>query len=106
DVFPVPSQPVDRRGPLVRIVLGGKDRLDERLARAREGQRSGRGNVSMATFEASRPGVGAVARPEFLAVGTAGAPMPARDWPGRRPTRWRASGPVEVGVQYPTSRPR
>jgi len=48
-------------------LLGGKDRLDERLARAREGQRSGRGNASMATFEASRPAVGA------MALGTARA---------------------------------
>jgi acyl-CoA dehydrogenase len=48
-------------------LLGGRDKLGERLARAREGQRAGRGNVSMATFEASRPGVGA------MAVGTARA---------------------------------
>src|SRR5262249_12121147 len=48
-------------------LLGGRDRLAERLARAREGQRSGRGSVSMATFEASRPGGGA------MAVGTARA---------------------------------
>jgi len=45
-------------------LLGGKDKLDERLARARERQRTGgasRGNASMATFEASRPSVGAQA---------------------------------------------
>jgi alkylation response protein AidB-like acyl-CoA dehydrogenase len=41
-------------------VLGGKEQLDERLARAREGTRS-KGNASMATFEASRPGVAAQA---------------------------------------------
>lgn len=41
-------------------LLGGKEKLDERLARAREG-RSSRGNASMATFEASRPVVGAQA---------------------------------------------
>jgi alkylation response protein AidB-like acyl-CoA dehydrogenase len=41
-------------------VLGGKDKLDERLARAREGVRS-KGNASMATFEASRPSVAAQA---------------------------------------------
>jgi acyl-CoA dehydrogenase len=41
-------------------VLGGKEKLDERLARAREGQRS-RGQAAMATFEASRPVVGAQA---------------------------------------------
>jgi acyl-CoA dehydrogenase len=41
-------------------LLGGKDKLDERMARAREGKRS---NVqaAMATFEASRPIVGAQA---------------------------------------------
>ncbi|MEU8513755.1 acyl-CoA dehydrogenase family protein [Kitasatospora sp. NPDC048722] len=43
-------------------LLGGKEKLDERLARAREGvRRSGRGNAAMATFEASRPAVGAQA---------------------------------------------
>ena len=41
-------------------LLGGKEKLDERLARAGEG-RSSRGNASMATFEASRPVVGAQA---------------------------------------------
>ena len=41
-------------------VLGGKDKLDERLARTREGVRS-KGNASMATFEASRPSVAAQA---------------------------------------------
>lgn len=45
-------------------LLGGKEKLDERLARARERARSGteRGkNAAMATFEASRPAVGAQA---------------------------------------------
>ncbi|GHC33980.1 acyl-CoA dehydrogenase family protein [Streptomyces cinnamoneus] len=47
-------------------LLGGKERLDERLARARERARSGTergaaGNAAMATFEASRPAVGAQA---------------------------------------------
>jgi acyl-CoA dehydrogenase len=41
-------------------VLGGKDKLDERLARAREGKKN-KSNASMATFEASRPTVGAQA---------------------------------------------
>ncbi|MEV1054279.1 acyl-CoA dehydrogenase family protein [Streptomyces sp. NPDC049887] len=61
-------------------LLGGKEKLDERLARARERARSGGGvgvppaegwgsvkNAAMATFEASRPAVGA------MAVGTARA---------------------------------
>jgi acyl-CoA dehydrogenase len=43
-----------------RCLLGGKEKLDERMARAREGKRS---NVqaAMATFEATRPSVGAQA---------------------------------------------
>jgi acyl-CoA dehydrogenase len=41
-------------------LLGGKERLDERLARAREGE-SSRGQAAMKTFEVSRPTVGAQA---------------------------------------------
>ncbi|MFG2116846.1 acyl-CoA dehydrogenase family protein [Streptomyces sp. NPDC048718] len=51
-------------------LLGGKEKLDERLARARERARSGGErvkNAAMATFEASRPAVGA------MAIGTARA---------------------------------
>lgn len=50
-------------------LLGGKERLDERLARARERALGGERvkNAAMATFEASRPAVGA------MAVGTARA---------------------------------
>ncbi|MFF3316263.1 acyl-CoA dehydrogenase family protein [Streptomyces sp. NPDC003035] len=50
-------------------LLGGKEKLDERLARARERAKSGERvkNAAMATFEASRPAVGA------MAVGTARA---------------------------------
>jgi alkylation response protein AidB-like acyl-CoA dehydrogenase len=55
-------------------LLGGKEKLDERLARAREKARTAGGaggervkNAAMATFEASRPAVGA------MAVGTARA---------------------------------
>jgi alkylation response protein AidB-like acyl-CoA dehydrogenase len=44
-----------------RCLLGGKDKLDERLARAREGKTGVRSQAAMATFEASRPGVGAQA---------------------------------------------
>jgi acyl-CoA dehydrogenase len=42
-------------------LLGGKEKLDEKLARAREGKKSGGGQAAMATFEASRPTVGAQA---------------------------------------------
>ncbi|MFD7090468.1 acyl-CoA dehydrogenase family protein [Streptomyces sp. NPDC059883] len=52
-------------------LLGGKEKLDERLARARERAGAPGGervkNAAMATFEASRPAVGA------MAVGTARA---------------------------------
>ncbi|MGW2303684.1 acyl-CoA dehydrogenase family protein [Streptomyces sp. NPDC001809] len=50
-------------------LLGGKEKLDERLARAREKAKAGERvkNAAMATFEASRPAVGA------MAVGTARA---------------------------------
>ncbi|MGW3832472.1 acyl-CoA dehydrogenase family protein [Streptomyces microflavus] len=51
-------------------LLGGKEKLDARLARARERVKSGGErvkNAAMATFEASRPAVGA------MAVGTARA---------------------------------
>ncbi|MEI7692242.1 MAG: acyl-CoA dehydrogenase family protein [Actinomycetes bacterium] len=41
-------------------VLGGKEKLDERLARAREGTKN-KSQAAMATFEASRPTVGAQA---------------------------------------------
>jgi acyl-CoA dehydrogenase len=41
-------------------LLGGKDKLDERLARAREGSESRR-QAAMQTFEATRPTVGAQA---------------------------------------------
>ncbi len=41
-------------------LLGGKEKLEERLARAREG-RSSRGQAAMRTFEISRPTVGAQA---------------------------------------------
>jgi len=44
-----------------RLLLGGKDKLDERLARAREGRTGIRSQAAMATFEASRPVVGAQA---------------------------------------------
>src|SRR4051812_24403878 len=41
-------------------LLGGKEKLDERLARAREGT-SSRGQAALKTFEATRPLVGAMA---------------------------------------------
>ena len=41
-------------------VLGGKDKLDERLARVREGKK-GNSQAAMQTFEASRPTVGSQA---------------------------------------------
>jgi alkylation response protein AidB-like acyl-CoA dehydrogenase len=44
-----------------RQLLGGKDKLDEKLARAREKGRTGAKQPAMATFEATRPTVGAQA---------------------------------------------
>jgi alkylation response protein AidB-like acyl-CoA dehydrogenase len=41
-------------------LLGGKDRFDERVARAREGRR-GKSSMAMATFEATRPAIAAQA---------------------------------------------
>ena len=41
-------------------LLGGKDRLEERMARARDGRRVG-GQAALGTFEATRPFVGAMA---------------------------------------------
>ena len=43
-----------------RCLLGGKEKLDERLARAREGKKTST-QAAMSTFEASRPLVGAQA---------------------------------------------
>ena len=44
-----------------RCLLGGKEKLDERLARAREGTRARKRQAAMPTFEAIRPTVGAQA---------------------------------------------
>jgi acyl-CoA dehydrogenase len=41
-------------------LLGGKEKLDEKLARVREGKKA-QSNAAMATFEATRPAVGAQA---------------------------------------------
>lgn len=41
-------------------IIGGKDRFDERIARAREGK-SSKGQAAMKTFETTRPSVGAMA---------------------------------------------
>ena len=61
-----------------RCLLGGKDRLDERLGRVRAGGRGGE-QAAMKTFEASRPNVGA------MAVGVARAAFEfARDYSRER----------------------
>ena len=44
-----------------RCLLGGKEKLDAKLARAREAGHSGSKQPAMATFEATRPAVGAQA---------------------------------------------
>ena len=43
-----------------RCLLGGREKLDERLARAREGRRTGQ-QAALSTFEATRPAVAAMA---------------------------------------------
>src|SRR6201984_5087 len=43
-----------------RLIVGGKERFDERVARSREGQ-SAAGQAAMKTFERTRPTVGAMA---------------------------------------------
>ncbi|MEV5830441.1 acyl-CoA dehydrogenase family protein [Spirillospora sp. NPDC052242] len=48
------------------LIVGGKEKFDERVARAREG-RSSKGQAAMKTFETTRPSVGAMA----LGVGRA-----------------------------------
>jgi alkylation response protein AidB-like acyl-CoA dehydrogenase len=61
-----------------RCLVGGKERLDNRLARVREGGRGGE-QAALRTFEASRPGVGA------MAVGVARAACEyARDYARER----------------------
>jgi alkylation response protein AidB-like acyl-CoA dehydrogenase len=44
-----------------RCLLGGKEKLDAKLARAREAGRTGEAQPAMKTFEATRPAVGAQA---------------------------------------------
>jgi alkylation response protein AidB-like acyl-CoA dehydrogenase len=44
-----------------KFLLGGKEKLDDRLGRARDGKNTGRSQPSMATFERTRPTVGAQA---------------------------------------------
>jgi alkylation response protein AidB-like acyl-CoA dehydrogenase len=44
-----------------KLLLGGKEKLDAKLARAREGTKTGSAQPAMATFEATRPAVGAMA---------------------------------------------
>jgi alkylation response protein AidB-like acyl-CoA dehydrogenase len=43
------------------LLLGGKEKLDGKLAKAREGQKTGEKQPAMATFESTRPAVAAMA---------------------------------------------
>ena len=43
------------------MLLGGREKLEAKLARAREGQKTGEKQPAMATFEATRPAVAAMA---------------------------------------------
>ena len=83
-----------------RCLLGGKEKLDQRLARAREGRRS-KGQAAMKTFEASRPAVGA------MAVGCARAAYEyARDYVRQREQFGRPIGDNQPSPSpSPTWRP-
>jgi alkylation response protein AidB-like acyl-CoA dehydrogenase len=76
-----------------RCLVGGKDRLDARLARVREGG-SSRGQAAMRTFEATRPAVAA------MAVGVARAAFEyARDYSVGRAQFGRPIGQTE-GIAF------
>jgi len=76
-----------------RCLVGGKDRLDERLAKVREGG-SSRGQAALKTFEATRPAVAA------MAVGVARAAYEyARDYSTSRIQFGRPIGQTE-GVAF------
>jgi acyl-CoA dehydrogenase len=73
-----------------RCLVGGKEKLDERLARVREGKRAA-GQAAMRTFEASRPTVGA------MAVGIARAAYEyARDYAREREQFGRKIGDFQA----------
>jgi alkylation response protein AidB-like acyl-CoA dehydrogenase len=77
-----------------RCLVGGKERLDARLARVREGGAAGREQAALRTFEASRPGVAA------MAVGVARAAYEyARDYSRTRVQFGRPIGQAE-GVAF------
>ena len=44
---------------IVSTLLGGLDKLEKKLERARSGERTGRASGALATFEMTRPLVGA-----------------------------------------------
>ena len=90
-----------------RCLVGGKEKLDRRLARVREGGRGGE-QAAMKTFEASRPSVAAMAvgvgraaveyAAEYArdprAVRQADRQQPGRRVPARRHGRRRRRGPA------------
>jgi acyl-CoA dehydrogenase len=77
-----------------RCVVGGKERLDERLARVREGGAGSRQQAALRTFEATRPSVAA------MAVGVARAAYEyARDYSRTRIQFGRPIGQTE-GVAF------
>ncbi len=90
-----------------RCLVGGKEKLDRRLARVREGGRGGE-QAAMKTFEASRPSVAAMAvgvgpgrrrvrdgvRGDARAVRQADRRQPGRRLPACRHGRRRGRGPA------------
>jgi alkylation response protein AidB-like acyl-CoA dehydrogenase len=77
-----------------RCVVGGQERLDERLARVREGGAGSRQQAALRTFESTRPSVAA------MAVGVARAAYEyARDYSRTRTQFGRPIGQTE-GVAF------
>jgi alkylation response protein AidB-like acyl-CoA dehydrogenase len=73
-----------------RLIVGGKEKFDARIARVREGKKSA-GQVAMATFERTRPTVGA------MAVGVARAAYEyARDYACEREQFGRKIGEFQA----------
>ena len=75
-----------------RMIIGGKEKFDARIARVREGKKAA-GQAAMATFERTRPTVGA------MAVGVARAAYEyARDYSLEREQFGRKIGEFQAGA--------
>ena len=84
------------------LLLGGKQKLDEKLAKARDQQRTGAKQPAMATFEATRPAVGARLSASPGPPTSTPSVTPRSAWPSASPSsRTRRSPSCS-----PTWRPR